>query len=156
MWPLLLLMIDSHYLGQISYLFRHLWPCRGFLVLLLDLISQPEAQRRTTELRYIKKQLFFSPWNFPCCLAVSEKMIIGVSVGEGEGAHVNKISEKFQATEPTVSKTKTAKYTLGLGTLWSLSFRNPNPNFNPGPSSVTSSGSIALALASRKRSVKQC
>lgn len=68
-------------------------------MLLLDLISQPEAQRRTTELRYIKKQLFFSPWNFPCCLAVSEKMIIGVSVGEGEGAHVNKISEKFQATE---------------------------------------------------------
>lgn len=26
-------------------------------------------------------------------------MIIGVSVGEGEGAHVNKIREKFQATE---------------------------------------------------------
>lgn len=26
-------------------------------------------------------------------------MIIGVSVGEGEGARVNKIREKFQATE---------------------------------------------------------
>lgn len=38
-------------------------------------------------------------------------MIIGVSVGEGEGALMNKIREKFQASwMPTVSKTKTAKY----------------------------------------------
>lgn len=47
-------------------------------------------------------------------------MIIGVSVGEGEGAHVNKIREKFQATEldaDSLQNKDQTKYTLGLETL---------------------------------------
>lgn len=105
---------------------------------LLDLISQPEAQRHTTELRYVDKQLFFS-CSFPCCLLVLEKVIIGVSVGEGEGGYVNKFSEKFPAAESdddSLQNKDLEVHNRTGSTVISLIKPNPSssPSSNPSPS----------------------